>query len=1081
MSQPAKTRRPRATLPASEETGAADGLAQRLLIRASAGTGKTFQLSSRYISILRNSSPEKILASTFTRKAAGEILERVLLRLAQAVIDPAGLKQLAAAVGPPKLTRDECLTLLTRLTRQLHRVRISTLDSFFAQLAGSYALELGLPPGWRVLDSMEIDQIRTAAIDEMLSSGAPQDLVQLMHLLDKGQTSRSISRLITETIRNLYYVFLAAPPESWEQFPQHEFLSPEHRAALLHAMEAVPLDKPSLTKARAQDCEAIQSENWDGLLQRGLMLKVISGEMKFSRVPIPEALRSPYTELYGHVLAQVAAPWRQQTLAARQLLSDFHAAFERLKQAAGGMEFGDVTRRLAEAQKRSRLVDSSFRLDAAIDHLLLDEFQDTSPAQWNVIRSFAEEACRRPGRSFFCVGDIKQAIYGWRGGEAALFDLIAAELPGSAAEPVELNLSYRSSPAIMQAVNLTMRQLRNHDNLQDHAAILHEWCQRFPEHETARQDLSGYVCLRTLSDRSTTEDGAPEDAEPVPEYWAEVAEYVEQRLQEAPGASIGILTRRNESVGRMIFELGQRGIDASEEGGNPLTDAAVVQLILSLLTLADHPGHTVAAFHVATSPLGTALGWANYADAASRAAFADQLRQRLVDRGYGGLIHELLPLLIPYCDRREYQRLVQLADLADRFDTLFANLRPSDFVAFIEQQRREEPTNAAVRVMTVHQSKGLEFDIVILPELDVPLYLPPKYVSRSPAPEAPPQLVALYRNEKHFDCLGGELQAARQATRDKLIQEALCLLYVAMTRAVRSLHILVNPKITKSHPKSFAGLVRGALAPTVPVKPQTVLWEHGDPEWFRSLPVVETPTTAAIAPDEESPRSITFSTTSAQRRWKRQAPSSGKTTTHVSLKRELKSGGAAAMSRGSLFHRWLQEVTWLDESPVDQKMLRQLGQQAGVGQPELDRWLKEFRALQSSGWGKLLLTQAAYLDGSSPLPSHVQDRLRAGSVTLSVRNECPFAIRDQGDGLISGCIDRLVICTQNGTPVAADVIDFKTDDISGGEQSVRDRVDDYRGQMQAYRAAVGELLKLPREAISVRLVFLQNGLVTAVD
>ncbi|HWL08453.1 MAG TPA: UvrD-helicase domain-containing protein, partial [Planctomicrobium sp.] len=622
-------------------------ITQRLLIRASAGTGKTFQLSSRYIALLRNSSPEKILASTFTRKAAGEILERVLLRLSHAVRDPKSLKILADSVGGPRLSREECLSLLSRLTRQLHRVRISTLDSFFSQLAGSYALELGLPPGWRVLDPLEIGQIRNAAIEEMLGSGAPGDLVQLMHLLDKGQSSRNISRLITETINNLYYVFLAAPDESWERFPAHPFLSREHRETLRLLIEAVPLDKTSLINARGNDLEAILAEDWDGLLKRGLTNKIISGEMKFSRVPIPESLRGPYEELYQHVLANVSEPWKNQTLAARQLLRDYHSCFERAKLAAGGLEFGDVTRRLAESQQRSRLVDASFRLDASIDHLLLDEFQDTSPDQWSVIRSFAEEACRRPGRSLFCVGDPKQAIYGWRGGEAALFDIISEELPGEPSDTVELNLSYRSSPVIMETVNLAMRQLVRHDNLDDHSEVLYQWTKRFPEHRTARQELTGYACLRTLSDQNTDAATPDEEAEQPQQYWTEVAEYVRDRLKQAPGASIGILTRKNPTVGRLIFELTQLGIDASEEGGNPLTDSAAVQLILSLFTLADHPGHTVAAFHIANSPLGTILNWNDPSDSASRARFSAELRRQLIDRGYGGVVHDLLPKLAP--------------------------------------------------------------------------------------------------------------------------------------------------------------------------------------------------------------------------------------------------------------------------------------------------------------------------------------------------------------------------------------------------------------------------------------------------
>ena len=108
------------------------------LIRASAGTGKTFRLSSEYVRLLRSSPVDRILAVTFTRKAAGEILERILLRLAKATVDDRERRLLADYVGDPPLDRDECLALLATVTRQLHRLRIGTLDGLFSRLAASF-------------------------------------------------------------------------------------------------------------------------------------------------------------------------------------------------------------------------------------------------------------------------------------------------------------------------------------------------------------------------------------------------------------------------------------------------------------------------------------------------------------------------------------------------------------------------------------------------------------------------------------------------------------------------------------------------------------------------------------------------------------------------------------------------------------------------------------------------------------------------------------------------------------------------------------------------------------------------------
>jgi len=816
--------------PPERESGLIE--APRLLIRASAGTGKTFQLSSRYISLLRFAPPERILSSTFTRKAAGEILERILLRLARATCSAGSLKELAGSVGAPGLLREACLEMLAQLTRQLHRVRISTLDAFFSQLAGSRALELGLPSGWRILDTMEVQQLRAQALEQMLREGDQQELVQLMHMLDKGDSSRSVSGLMHQTIHDLYEVFVDSSPESWNRFPDHQFLSEATREELLEKLALVPIDQKRMQTAVTNDSAAIREGRWDDFLKKGLLPKIRSTDRTYYKTPIPEALFESYLQLAEHCLAVTSATWKQQTQAAWRLLNDFQTIFEKLKQSAGGLEFGDITRRLARSQQTEDRPDITFRMDGAIEHLLLDEFQDTSRPQWEAIRGFAEEACRHPERSFFCVGDVKQAIYGWRGGEAAIFDAIEQQLPGLTAQP--LNSSYRSSPVVIETVNRAMTRLHLHNNLEEHADLLHQWCRDFPQHETKRTDLTGYACLRTGPEAPETDDGPATSHEQRNEFWKFSSNYVAELARQSPQSTIGILMRGNAAVGRMIFELSRLGIEASEEGGNPLTDAAGVQLVLSMLRLADHPGDTISAYHVTHSPLGNVLGVPHTNDPSTLADQALKLRERLQQQGYGRVIHELALQLANVCNRREHRRLLQLATLGDQFDALLPSLRPGEFVNFAESQRCAEPSNARIRVMTIHQSKGLEFEIVVLPDLENQLMLPPRYVTHTPVPGSPPDLVALYRGEEYFTSLGGDLLAARQETRNRMVQEALCLLYVALTRAARSLHMLISPKVSAKHPKTFSGLLQAALAPDVALAPDKLLWAWGDPDWDRS-------------------------------------------------------------------------------------------------------------------------------------------------------------------------------------------------------------------------------------------------------
>ena len=192
-----------------------------IVIRASAGTGKTYQLASRFLQLLdAEVPPESILAATFTRKAAGEILERILLTLARAANDDDERAELASAIGSPQLTSERCRELLARMTRRLHRLQVGTLDSFFAKLASSFSLELGLPPGWRILETIEAKRLREEAVEALLESETDDELVRLLRLLTKGTTSRTVSDLIDDTVQNCGEVALETAPAAWLKVPR---------------------------------------------------------------------------------------------------------------------------------------------------------------------------------------------------------------------------------------------------------------------------------------------------------------------------------------------------------------------------------------------------------------------------------------------------------------------------------------------------------------------------------------------------------------------------------------------------------------------------------------------------------------------------------------------------------------------------------------------------------------------------------------------------------------------------------------------------------------------------------------------
>lgn len=1125
---------------------------RHLLIRASAGTGKTFQLSNRFLELLRHGvSHDRILATTFTRKAAGEILDRVILRLAQATQDEAKCRELANHTGSGPLTRAACLHLLEDAMRHLHRLRVSTLDSFFAQIARSFSLELGLPPGWQIVEEWDDARLRTAAIATILTQGDAAELRTLMNLLTKGEANRSVSELIRTTVQELYELYLEADAKAWHALPRYRPLDATELAAALEDLRTVELSGKRLVMARDQDYERACAGNWDAFLTTGLTAKVQDGTLTYFKQAIPAAAVAVYQRLIEHVRALLVGRVVLQTEATYDLLHRFHAEYQRLKQSHRALQFADVTRRLNSLAELATPERLAFRLDSRIDHLLLDEFQDTSPEQWRVLKPLAERlTAASAGSSFFCVGDVKQAIYGWRGGEAAIFDAIDRQL--HALQRQSLSTSYRSAPAIIETVNRIFTRLPDHPHLGRAKDAVRGWCQAFEPHATKLTDLPGYVELASAP-------AAPEDQAQSAVTVAWAADKIAEIVAQTPGYGVGVLVRTNKTVGRLIYELRQRGVPASEEGGNPLTDSAAVLTILSALRLADHPADTVARFHLAHSPLAAVLcspaareNWAgergegeapaepqcgtpvtassagaspsqrsaspsqksasptpshaasamgcagsiDYRDDVAARVLAQRIRRALLENGYGPVLFGWAERLAPQCSRRELSRLEQLVELAYAYDQ-DATLRPDDFVRYVAQKRVSAASPADVRVMTIHQAKGLEFPIVFLPELEAGLIgQSDAFVSERADVTGPVQCVCRYANADIQALMPKPVQQMFEAATERSVTESLCVLYVALTRAVYALYAVIPPSKAneRSLPNNFAGLLRLALYGETPVAPQQVLFQHGDPEWFRrsSLPppsrvedARRSLATDVPAPSTAAPVTIQLAPiTGARRRgWERARPSGLEGGTRISTTEVLRAPRSGAFLRGQLIHAWFERVLWLDEGRPADAALRQAAQEvlAGAEGAELhvDEQLRQFETWLETPALAALLSRSRYeqLDALGFPPSVPPAQM---PLVPTVQNERGFALRD-GERLLTGYIDRLVLVHQGPRVVAAEIIDFKTDALRAGDRrQLGEKAAFYAPQMHAYRRAVAQFTQLPLEHILARLVFVEAGVVETV-
>jgi ATP-dependent helicase/nuclease subunit A len=1044
----------------------------RELILASAGSGKTYRISSHLIALLARGEPaDEIFASTFTRKAAGEILDRVLRRLAEASLDGVKAAELGQDTGQHRADPPFWLGVLERTVRRLHRLNVGTLDAFFVRAVRSFAPDLGLPEGWTIADDVALAAVSEAALQDVLAHTAVDDMTGLVRAMAGGLSRRSVrDSLLREAddLVRVHYALDGSVDDPWGSFGDGSEApsSPEERAGLADRLvaEPVPVTRaggPSTdyVKAVRRCAELIRTGDWTALLCATLFQRAVTGE-NFSRHPVPEPIVAIFLGARARARTDLAARYARQARALERFATLYAAAAGRRRRQSGLYGFEDLTRELGGPDPLAARPDLFYRLDARTRHILLDEFQDTATPQWEALAPLVEELLAgHPGeRAAVIVADPKQSIYGWRGGTPALVEMLQ-ESYGLDGEP--LLRSWRSSPIVLGVVNSIFGSLDAlpmwQDREGDPARVIH-WMQAFHPHEAVRGALPGHVRIEV----------GPRPARPTrnvkPEVCRLAAERVAALRAAAPDRSIGVLVRTNAAVAQMILELKNAGVHASEEGGSPVTDAAPVTSVLALLRLSDHPGNGVVRYHVARTPLGAVLGYTDHADDAAARDLARHVRRRLMDDGYGRTIANLAAKVGAACDARERRRLDQLVELAFRFEP-GATLRPSDFATWARAQGVDDPTASGVRVMTVHQAKGLEFDIVVLPDLDCDLV---KSRTKGPLVYRP---APTGRVTKAFPFMGQavrplfpdipELAAAVEQARDAALRDSLSSLYVAMTRARYALHIIVMADGEHGPGKgcTYARVLREALYPAVQLDEGVIALERGDAEWHRTAPIDPAGKGSARAPEHAA---VAFRQDGVRRRvLPRRSPSDLEGGVHVDLAYVLRLGAAAARDRGSIVHLWFEQVGWVEDGVPEYDRLAELARRIDpdIGDDAIAALASRFADWLEVPTVRALLSRTGFVEGAS------------------VACEVPFIHRD-GHVMLEGIIDRLVLDSADGRAAAAHIIDYKTDAITAGDaETLAARVDHYRPQLEAYRRAVAGMYGIELDRIRASLVFLERGAV----
>ncbi len=1049
---------------------------QHVSILASAGSGKTYQLTNRYLQILsRGAAPFSILASTFTRAAAGEIRDRILRTLAESADADDKRHELTRRLQRPGLSRQFVLDLLTSLAHNLHRLQIRTLDSFFGTIVRCFCLELGLPSDARIVDEDEAARLRRSAIQRMLEEGDEEAIIELLSSLTEGSSERAVTDTIDNTVSSLYDLYREARyTDAWHAIAPAVTLT---EAALDHAIAdlraAVPSGPKRTIDAHAKDCERAEqcrtgsSDDWMEFFSGGLAAKVSDGSCIYYSKPIDPRTVEAYERLLTHAKGVYRRRVIDQTRATHELLLRFDDCYRRVKHQHKVLTFSDLTVALAQADLSGQLDDICYRLDARLRHVLLDEMQDTSIQQWNALRPIVDETVSYTPeeRSFFCVGDVKQSIYGWRNACPEILSRVDTLL-GAGAGIVKQTLatSYRSAPEVIDVVNKIFSRLADNPTLQRYPDAAQRWDEEFTAHTTTRSELAGFVRLRTVA---RCEDQAKRQNLRLHEAAHLVAELHHRR----PGKTIGVLLRTNGAVGRVLYELGptRLKIPATGRGGGPLTDAPAVNAILDLLRLADHPDHSVAAFNVLSSPLGPVVGLTEDGPG-PRHRVAARVRRLIASDGLARTLQPWVKAIAGQVDERQYRRCMQLIQLAQTWDQR-ASLRSDDFVAMVEIRAVADPAASPVQVMTIHQAKGLEFDIVILPELEGELASTRtlKVVYERSGDAGPISRIARHVSKDMWSMFD-DLRPMFEQHIGRLAHESLCLLYVAVTRAREGLFMLIDPpgENSRTAPARMASLVLHALRPAGdqgPVEPDQVVYEHGDPQWLAPHAPVAPAAIDPSAPHLESPQApLTFAPT--------QGPLLRTASTLASDLAGRTVGDVLALSDGptsawaAALRALFAEVSWLEEFRGDRKALR-AAVQAVV--PNRDEVWATARVDEFLGMLEAQDLRRALSRGGAP------------ATALRVERQVPFA-RLEGGALQTGEIPRVVLehddmAEATGPEVQvrrATVLGFCLDTVEGPEHAA-ERAAAYREPMSAWRAATAEQWGLERSAVAGVLLFVSAG------
>jgi len=1099
------------------------------MIRASAGSGKTYALTNRFVRLLAlGVEPERIVALTFTRKAAGEFLDAILQKLADCAASNEGAAKLATELGLPLETvRPERFRgLLRAVVDSLHRLRLGTLDGFFMEIAQSFALEIGLGGRVELLEAHAEAQAKSRVLGQLFAesltrlSASQQEFIEAFKEATFGQEAKRVTDQLGSFIDAHQAVFLEAPEAGPPDLGG--FLLDAYEAAMssgvLALREAFEESAAEWDEKRRQWWAALfeELERWaPGNKLHTPLENVIKALPELTAVTmagkrgvkVSGKLRDALLAVARAVLGGELARHVAMTRGIYAVLAAYEAVYDAQVRRAGKLTFADVERLLLPAQLGTGLGAETeewrlmldYRLDAQIDHWMLDEFQDTSFGQWSILKNLIDEVIQDPDgrRSFFYVGDVKQAIYSWRGGDPRLFGEVFAHynaVPGTedaegdlrgAISERHLDESWRSGPPIIEMVNRVFGAPEVLEDLFcetdgessggdwcESAGGVREWNGQWREHRSARPELGGHAALLLVEGDSRNKEVGKRAR------FATTLALLRELPPPSAEFSIAVLVQNNATAAELSDYLRREGrIEAVAEADlHVCTDNPVGAALLACVQAAAHPGDRLARAHVASSPFFGGGGDSSLSSCGPLVGGPSGLAVLMLDLSAPlfGLGPTIERLEVQLSDPFSRLRLRQWSLAAAEFEAGLGaggSRDPDAFIAFMRRYTLREPDSAGVvRVMTIHKSKGLGFDAVILPDLEGQR-LTQKRDGLAVKRDAERQV------EWVLDLPRKEIAEQVEILRDYLgeakaegLYENLSKLYVAMTRAKRALYTIIEGPKPTSKSANFPKLLvetlsEGFIGRGVAVSDRATasegadepcevrigslalrgLWEAGD---FGSVAAG----VQAVAVPEADPAH-------ARSAWPLLVEGVGVPQFPRLVARRPSDNESGVRTAEQLF-------AWSSARSDSVSFGREVHRLFSRAQPDLFLRADNVGTSISSPPERGEVTEAektvAACLAAPALAQVWAQRENGGRAELWCERRFEAVI---GDQWITGVFDRVIVdCAENGEPLRAEVYDFKTDEDTAGAAQRHAR------QLALYRAAAAQLTGLPEEKVRSFLV-----------